>query len=745
MSDLDRLFYWRGIADQYQNYRGEQVFVPLENRMTLLETMGIDTSSEAIVSEAAYELDVAPWRQYMPPLQTFRVDKACAGQFFVNLHPARLSHDLKWKLKGKNGELLDSGAVIPNTLPEVGDYLFNGLRYSRRMVQTSIYDPGYYSIELTLADALPVKSVPANETVKTKQVVANLALVPKKVYQPEWLARGENPWGFIVQLYTLRSETDWGIGDFSDLKKLITMAAANGADVIGLNPLHALLPDVGKCHSPYSPSDRRFVSPLYIDPTAEPDFQKSSKLNKSKVVKKRNQQIDTLRKADFVDYERVKDLKYSVFELMYAHFSSEDLINGSDRATSFSEFIEEGGTALQQFALFEVAYNRWKNASFIAVLDDEVVSADPTSKEFISALNKHREAIEFHCYLQWLAHAQLEECQSTAVDAGMSVGIVRDLAVGADGGGAEAFANPEQFCTKASVGAPPDPLAEQGQNWGLPPMDPSYLRATGFSHYIQILRENMSRCGALRIDHAMSLMRLWWCPPGTTANHGAYVYYPFEDMLGLLCLESYLNKCAIIGEDLGVVPDEFRRAITEAGIFTNRVFYFEKENFTYFKPPERYDIHALAMVNNHDVPTLVSWWDGKDLLLRDKLDIFEEGVDYGMMLEQRQRDKQEVLNFLSAQSLLPQSWQEAGTDDSADSELVYAILRAVSRVVSKLYVIQLEDVLLMDAPVNVPGTFKEYPNWQRKISSTIEDVFASNKAKKLFTQINTERQSINQE
>lgn len=745
MSDLDRLFYWRGIADQYQNYRGEQVSVPLENRMTLLETMGVDASSDSAVSEAAYELDVAPWRQYMPTLQTFRVSNSAPGQFFVNLHPARLSHTLKWRVLDDSGVALDSGAVIPNTLQEGGDYLFNGLRYSRRMVPTAVFEPGYYTVEVTIADELPEEDTPDDESVVMKKVVAKLALVPETVHQPQWLEKGKNPWGFIVQLYTLRSDSDWGIGDFSDLKQLIVKAAAAGAEVIGLNPVHALLPDVAESHSPYSPSDRRFISPLYIDPAVEPDFLKSEKLHKSSVEKKRNQQLKVLREKAFVDYGPVKDLKYSVFETMFAHFTQNDLKTNSARAESFAEFVAEGGGALQQFALFEAANNRWKNASYKAKVADKVICADPESTLFKDVINAEKEAVQFHCYLQWLAHAQLDACQQTALDEGMCVGLVRDLAVGADGGGAEAFSNPQQFCTKASVGAPPDPLAEQGQNWGLPPMDPSYLRSTGFAHYIQILRENMSRCGALRIDHAMSLMRLWWCPPGTTADHGAYVYYPFEDMLGLLCLESHLNKCAIIGEDLGVVPDEFRKAITEAGIFTNRVFYFEKENFTTFKPPERYDVHALAMVNNHDVPTLVSWWDGKDLLLRDKLNIFEEGVDYGMMLDQRQRDKQEVLNFLSDQSLLPESWMELKADQQADHELIYAILTAVSRVVSKLYVIQLEDVLLMDAPVNVPGTFKEYPNWQRKISTTIEDIFASKKAKKLFTQINSERQSISQE
>lgn len=738
MSDLDRLFYWRGIAGQYQNYRGEEVQVPIENRLTLLETMGIDVSSDEAVAAAAYELDVEPWRHFMPPLQTWRLQDR-AGAFYVNLHPARLEQELQWRLLSVDGSVLDSGAVIPSVLPEVGDYLFNDLRYSRRLIHTQWCEVGYYTVEIFLPESRR-KLKNDEEAIVEEQTVSSLvAFAPQTVYQPTWLKDGHNPWGFIIQLYTLRSERDWGIGDFSDLSQLLTYAVAVGADIIGLNPLHALLPEVESCHSPYSPSDRRFISPLYIDPTIEADFKKAQKLHTPKQEGTRQALLKRLRESPLVDYAAVKNLKYAVFEEMFRCFIVNEHKKSSGRAHQFDDFVEECGVALQQFALYEAAYSRWHNATLTATVKDDVVRSSPESKVFQAALIDNAEAVQFHCYLQWLAHEQLGHCQVTATKKGMKVGLVRDLAVGADGGGAEAFSNPRQFCTKASVGAPPDPLAEQGQNWGLPPMDPSYLRATGFSHFIQVLRENMSRCGALRIDHAMSLMRLWWCPPGKTADHGAYVYYPFEDMLALLCLESHLNSCAIIGEDLGVVPTEFRQAIIKAGVFTNRVFYFEKENHTSFKAPKRYDVHALAMVNNHDVPTLTSWWDGKDLILRDKLEIFEEGVNYSMMLEQRQRDKREVFHFLKALDLLPKSWEDCVEGRKADSDLIYAILRAVSRVASRLYVIQLEDVLLMDAPVNVPGTFKEHPNWERKITTTVENIFNSTQAKALFQQINAER------
>lgn len=740
MSDLDRLFYWRGIASDYFNYRGEHVTVPVENRLHLLETMGQDISNPQAIAEAAYELDVGPWRHFLPPLQTSVLyDPSQPASFYVNLHPARLAKELSWELRDNNQKVIDKGALLPKDVPEVGDYVYENARYSRRQIATNVIEPGYYTLTLSMSSSPDDPAVKLSDAEELTEIEACLAVAPSEVHQPSWLETGEKLWGFIVQLYTLRSANDWGIGDFSDLKALITHAADAGADLIGLNPLHALLPDVGTNNSPYSPSDRRFINTLYIDPSAVHEFTGVEGATGRNLYAENASLLSALRDADFVDYANVKNIKYPVFEVLFNHFYDASYANKDSRYTEFCCFLEKAGEPLFQFARFESTRNRWQNSALADLGESDIPDGIESLDRLITLPERTQKTVLFHCYLQWVAHVQLEACQIQAINCGMKVGLVRDLAVGAEGGGAEVFSQPGQFCTRASVGAPPDPLAEQGQNWGLPPMDPAFLRETGYAHFIQILRENMSLCGALRIDHAMSLMRLWWCPPGTTADHGAYVYYPFEDMLALLCLESHLNQCAIVGEDLGVVPPEFREAITRAGIFTNRVFYFEKENYSYFKPPENYDVHALAMVNNHDVPTLTSWWNGNDLVLRDKLGIFEEGVDYETMVEQRRLEKQQVLDFLLKQGELPPQWLDLNIEREAEPTLISAILATVSRVASRLYVIQLEDVLLMDAPVNVPGTFKEYPNWQRKLSQALDTIFNQPQTQVLLARVHSER------
>ena len=306
----------------------------------------------------------------------------------------------------------------------------------------------------------------------------------------------------------------------------------------------------------------------------------------------------------------------------------------------------------------------------------------------------------------------------------MNIGLMRDLAVGADGGGAEVTSNGNLFCKAAAVGAPPDPLAEKGQNWGLPPIDPAKLRQTGFKHFINLLRTNMSHCGALRIDHAMGLMRLWWCPPGHTADFGAYVYYPFPEMLGLLKLESVRNQCMVIGEDMGVVPNEFREAIIAGAVFTNKLFYFEREGDGSFKRPENYMSRALAMLTNHDVPTLRSWWDATDIDLRNTLHLLDDAVPVEAVKAERVNDKYRLLDWLASSGF---DWVNTDRDVLVSSPLSKSLLAAIvtcgAKMASQIYVLQLDDLALIDKPVNVPGTSSEYDNWRRKVDVNLNDLF----------------------
>ncbi len=715
MSDLERLFYWRGIASDYFNYRGEHVSVPEDNRLRLLEAMGISPSDPDVVQKDAFQLDVAPWLRWFPKLVVAEAGEQVS--FDINLAPEDLSDTLDWRISNQEGLLVASGTVNATGLKETGDYLHRGKRFSRRQLCVGPLSANYYHLNVLSG---------------RRSASTELAVCPVRAYQPAWLNKGADarPWGVLVQLYTLRSTRNWGMGDFTDLRELIEIAAEKGADMIGLNPLHALSTDLRTHFSPYSPSDRRYINPLYIDPVWIPEYTAHVKLSVDKTLR------ESLRKADTVDYDKMRALKYPVFQRMFTMFIEREWAVDSSRFQALRDFIVTEGDALVKFARYEAIRQSWPYAVFR--LDAEQ-GKNADANNVFELEGSISQAIVFHCYLQWLAQKQLAECQHAAKKSGMKLGLIRDLAVGANGDGAEVQNTGGLFCRKAAIGAPPDPLAQTGQNWGLPPAIPSEMRKSGFKHFIALLRTNMRHCGALRIDHAMSLMRLWWCPPGTTADQGAYVYYPFPELQRLLALESQLNECLVVGEDLGVVPNEFREAMAYRGVFSNKLFYFERGDGERFKAPAEYDPVSLAMAANHDVPTLASWWARTDLALRHTLNLLEEGVSYEDMCAQRARDKENLMTALYDAKLYPASWHGRSLDEPADAALIEAILVLAARSASKLFVLQLEDLLMMDTPVNVPGTFDEHANWQRKLSVTTQAIFSDQGVEKIVQKIQHER------
>ncbi|MFT7559946.1 MAG: 4-alpha-glucanotransferase [Flavobacteriales bacterium] len=707
MSDLERLFYWRGVASDFNNFRGQRTEVPIENRVNILKAMGVDLSSETSISEAAFEHDVEPWFHWLPNVHVITLGESHAIE--CNFRPSELSQEFTLSIDGN----VLSSSLTPGILEEVGDYLYDGARYSRRSVPLNDLELGYHVVEIST----PLRSESCA-----------LIVCPSSAYQPSCIANTQDMWGLVVQLYTLCSKSNWGYGDFSDLRELIELSAAQGAAHILLNPFHALPHDLEHEVSPYSPSDRRFLNPLYIDVTEVTEYAQVT-LSGAECI-----ELDALRKLELIDYTSIRSLKYAV---LWRCFRIYIFSRSLETINALSDYIKTCGTSLIGYAEYEGCRN-WRCAT-------NDTSLDLACREALSKLSTARDMksdpshVLFYCYLQYIAESQLEACQRKAIEVGMKLGLIRDLAVGASGGGSEVSSNPELFCRDVSIGAPPDPMALKGQNWGMPPMDPAKLKGAGFQHYIDLLRSNMKHCGALRIDHAMSLMRLWWCPPKLSADNGTYIYYPLKELLGILCLESHINQCAVIGEDLGVVPDEFRAAICDSGIISNKVFYFEKHSDFEFKKPNDYAKHALAMLSNHDVPTLQSWWSGTDLELREKLNLLEENIRFEDLVAYRLQEKIAVIELLREESLLPDSWQDAHLDDVMTQSLRFAVMQLSARSNSKLYILQLEDLIGMDAPVNVPGTYNEYPNWRRRLSETSSDIFNSSAVAGLLHSINQYR------
>jgi len=389
----------------------------------------------------------------------------------------------------------------------------------------------------------------------------------------------------------------------------------------------------------------------------------------------------------------------------------------------FRAFVADGGEALQLHARFDVLDRHFRATSgtpsgwqsWPAEFQDPRGRA---ASEFAAA---HPEDVEFFAYLQWLAQEQLRASQSLARELGMPLGLYGDYAVGANPSGSETWSDQHSYRLGAEIGAPPDQLALKGQGWGIPPQDPSVMQAQRLQGFARLIRNNMRCYGALRLDHVMSLFRLWWVPAGFPPTEGAYVHYPLEQLLTVLALESVRSSCLVVGEDLGVVPDEMRRAMPEYGLYHYKVLLFEKLDGR-FRHPDEFIRRALATVTTHDMPTLRSYWEGRDIELRRRLNLYPSEAIESDVIREREQDRKLLLAALQEQGLNPAA--PATTLDAFTPELAQSLHLYLARSATALAAVQIEDLLGMTDPVNVPGTDHEYPNWRRKVSADIEEMAA---------------------
>lgn len=681
---LEKLFTEYFIGREFIDFSGNTIVTPARNRLTILNCMGVRIDSNAELEALLKEKELA---RLSRPLEFILLgEENTTVTLGIRIQEKDLGLTHHWLLTLEDG-FTRQGEFQPLDLPETGSEQSGELRIRTASLDLGIVPVGYHRVQLTTSDAA---------------VQSDLIVAPRATWQPPALHESRRMWGLSTQLYTLRSDSNWGIGEFSDLKELCALAAGQKADFILLNPLH--YPDLRYPDnaSPYSPDDRRFINPLYIHLPWCEDFE-ADRVCELVASADFREDLATARNAAAVDYALVTKLKLKVLELMYLSFRERFITDLP--YLQFQHFCKQGGGPLAGFARLQAERHARTGAT----------GSDP----------------DFHCYLQWLAQSQLEECQQHARDQGMQIGVIQDLAVGSIPEGSEIRTNPAQYSLQARIGAPPDYFNPEGQNWGLPPLQPDTLLKTGCSHIRNLLRASMKGCGALRIDHVMSLMRLWWCPDEGSNANGAYVYYPVDALFAILRLESVRNRCSVIGEDLGVVPPEIRPYLDNAGIFSNSLFYFEKYDGWHFRKPEHYKPHSLAMMTNHDVPPLLCWWSEADLAIRRRIGLVKE-EKYEDELNWRRGEKGQILCWLQEQGLLPDSWSPQDTARELDDELRTALCRAYGGVNASLVSLQLDDLAGADLPINIPGTHTEYANWRRKIPLDTSTIFNSSIALRMM-------------
>jgi 4-alpha-glucanotransferase len=569
------------------------------------------------------------------------------------------------------------------------------------------------------------QSIAAALTTLTQQesTTVSTATTDAPCYQP-FARDNKRCWGLSIQLYTLRSANNWGIGDFADLRELIHLAAPFGCDLIGMNPLHATLLAAPEHFSPYSPSSRLFLNVMYIAVHEVEHFDNQT-IHKWFNSKEVQQELSSLRASSNVLYAQVVALKFNALQKLFSIWLKE----GAKK--QFQIFIDEQGELLRMHAVFDALdrHFRTQSSPLYGWQQWPEEFRNPHSGAVRKFADMHQQEVEFYQYLQWLAATQLQQAQQLAKESGMRIGLYGDLAVGASPDGSEVWSNQSLYLTRVTVGAPPDPMALNGQDWGIPPMDPQIIKAQAYKPIIDLFRANMRYVGALRIDHVMSLFRLWWVPRGFLSTHGVYVHYPLESICGLLAAESNRRQCVVIGEDLGVVPDEIRKAMAERYLLHYKVLLFEKDGAR-FKSPDEYVGQSVATATTHDLPSLKAWWQSDDLELRERLKLYASSEVPLQLRREREVDRRALLIALTQAQLW--QWQAEQELPPFSDTLAQAMHRYLAMSSSALVLLQLEDLIGMTEPVNVPGTYLEHANWQRKITMSLNGIFALESVRQTF-------------
>ena len=719
------------ITTAYWDAGGTHRDVPESTLRMLLASLGVldDADAEPPAIDAALERErLGAWRRALPPVQVLYHDEPAAIPLVVDADELEAVHaqgspgaGVQWSIVTEEGERL-AGDCALSTLRAWADderESVDGRARCRLRLPLPALPLGYH--------ALTVTTVAGAEAAR-----AHLVVAPRRCHGAagDGIAEATRVWGLAIQLYAVRSEENWGIGDFRDLEGIVRTSAALGADVLGINPLHALFAHEPEQASPYSPSSRLFMNPLYIAVDRVPGWQEHGLAlfeASSAAAGTPAHPLDALRGGETIDYTAVSTFKQAAFEALWQAFLVHEQPLGTARARAFAAFRQQEGEPLARFALFE-ALRESRDASGDPGAGDwrrwPEGLRTPTSDAVRDFAERHAERVDFHAWLQWLAAEQLEAVAALGRRSGLEVGLYRDLAVGISAGGGDAWGDQSLFARGIHVGAPPDDFSANGQDWGLPPLDPRALREAGYEPLAAILRHNMRSAGAIRIDHVMGLARLFWIPAGESPANGAYVGYPLDDMLAVVALESQRASCIVVGEDLGTVPEGFREALAEAGVLSYKLMYFEKhyDGDQSFRLPEQYPPGSLVGADTHDLPTLRGFWTEADLELRKALDLFPEPDMHDAQRYARGEDRERLLQAMAQAGVLPDGIEPGAAERvSMDDALVLAVHRFLARSRSRLLLANVEDLLGQVEQMNLPGTDRDlYPNWRRKLPLALE-------------------------
>ncbi|EMY32404.1 4-alpha-glucanotransferase [Arthrobacter crystallopoietes BAB-32] len=670
LAKLHRLAATYGVGTSFTGWSGKPQEVAADTLVKVLDALGVSASTNDLLDSSLADAELSPWRRMLPPAVVIAEGKEA-------LVPVHVPHGAAVKLW-----------IVAEDSQEYP-------------VQQR--DPG---MEPRDVDGVPTRRVlfalPRNLPLgwhtlhaDSDGAVAQTALivVPDRLATTGMLEQCRG-WGLAAQLYSVRSQRSWGIGDFGDLADLAALSAERGADYVLVNPLHAAEPAPPLQPSPYSPSTRRFFNPLYLRIEAIEELAYLQPKERERVEKLAAKAQRLNHSADLLDRDRVYELKLEALELLHQAKRS------PAREQAYQAFLRESGAGLEDFAL-------WCALREDLAADDPVWHDPAAAPDTAFAQGKRRKLakrIGFHSWLQWLCDEQLESAQRAAKLAGMRLGVVHDLAVGADLSSADAWMLRGVLAPGMSVGAPPDMYNQLGQDWSQPPWHPQRLAEAGYVPFRNMLRTVLRHAGGIRVDHILGLFRLWWVPEGNLPIDGAYVTYDHEALIGILALEAQRAGAVVIGEDLGTFEPWVRDYLADRGILGTSILWFENDGGAPL-PPEKYRAQCLASVNTHDLPPTAGYLAGEHVALRDGLGLLQQSA--AEELAAHEKSVQSVLDVARERGLLPE-----GTD-ATEEQQIEALHLLLAQTPAMLLGVSLVDTTGDRRVQNQPGTTGEqYPNWR---------------------------------
>ena len=671
---LIQLAKLNGISTSYIDQLGTYVEIRDEVLVSVLAALGVDASSDEAIA-ASYELTKQRIADTLvePTIVKFIGKEATT--------PIRAKgHDVTLRLLLEDGTRYE-GNLCMYLAPQTDG-----------------------SLTLTLPDDIPAGYHTLRVNAGPLHGEARLICAPARVPLPPAVAEKQR-WGWMAQMYSIRSAESWGVGDYGDLKLLLTDAAEKShADFMLINPIHATAPVEPLEPSPYLPESRRFMNVTYIRPQ---DIEEYAGLDEAALAEVESLHAEVAPANDNADELDINSAWWHKRQALQLVFK---VPRSAERQAAFEAFKEAAGPDLRAFAAWSVAFQVW-GAPWEGTWFAETNRDSP---EVAELMRDHADMVDFECWLQWIADEQVTAAQTAARESGMALGLMQDMAVGVHSLGADVWWNPERFAVgSVTVGCPPDFYNQQGQDWGQPPFNPNYLAKTGYGVYREMVHNMFSHAGAVRIDHVLGLFRLWWIPQGEGARGGAYVTYDYEAMIAILTIEASRVNGLVVGEDLGTVPDYVRTVLAEHGLLGCTVEWFARVDDSPnagdpYADPADYRKYALASVTTHDLPPTAGYLQFEHVKLREELNLLTGPVEEFQASATAER--QAMLDRLVESELITP--EIAADVDDHIQEIVEAMHKMLLRSPSVLLQAALVDGVGETRAQNQPGTSSEYCNWR---------------------------------